>query len=237
MQIKAALTLATLPALFALAPAQAATYTFEGNNLGGNTAVGDHTNITATYNNNTNLFTWSSTFTDNGKGPLAEGAWLVISDGENPKSHADEYAIFYLDGSNGNNKVSIYNYNGVNSANSYKYENFLDSTTLNVIDDGNSRTFEFSYKATDLNNDVNGLFGDDWDGVAFDKNIGIWFHGVSGLSTSYDTDDSLISFSAMKSGWYDVSNKTATAVPEPGSVVALGLFAVGAATKLRKRIG
>jgi len=235
MRIKSALTLAALPILFALAPANAATYTFQGDNLGGNTATGDHTNITTTYNSNTHLLTWSSTFTENGSGTLAEGAWLVLSDGENPKENVDEYAIFYLDGHE--NTVSIYNYDGTNSSYSYQSENYLGSTALNVIDDGNDRTFEFSLDATDLNNDVNGLFGSEWDGAAFGDNIGIWFHGASNLTTEYAADGSLENFWPKTAGWYDVENKTTTAVPEPGSVIALGLFAVGAATKLRKRLG
>lgn len=233
MRIKTLLAFAALSSLFAAVPANAATYTFDGDNLGGNKTVGDHTNITTTYNTSTDLFTWSSTFTDNGNGPLAEGAWLVISDGENPKKNADEYAIFYLDGTQ--NTVSIYNYNGANSANSYQSETFLASTTLDVTNSGNSRTFEFSFDATDLNDDIHGLFGSEWKGITFDESIGIWFHGAGNLSTSYDTDGSLLTFSPTATGWYDTKNKTTTAVPEPASLVAIGLFAVGAATKLRKR--
>ncbi|MEL7227207.1 MAG: hypothetical protein AAGL17_20815 [Cyanobacteria bacterium J06576_12] len=234
MRIKAALALAALPVLFALAPAKAATYTFQGNNLGGNTKTGDHSNITATFNNNTNLLTWSSTFTDNGKGPLAEGAWLVLSDGPNPKKHVDEYAIFYLDGLT--EQVSIYNYNGENKADSYKKENYLGGTALQVTNNGSDRTFEFSVDVSDINNDVNGLFGDDWEGASFADNIGIWFHGASDLTTKYKNDGSLKRFHAGTSGWYDVSDKGATSVPEPGSVAALGLFAAAAAGKLRKRL-
>ena len=231
MRIKTAFALAALPALFAIAPASAATYTFQGNNLPGNTRTGDHTNITATYNNNTNLFTWSSTFTENGSGTLAEGAWLVVSDGENPKKHVDEYAILYLDGLT--ETVSIYNYNGVNSANSYRREQYLGSTALNVIDTGNSKTFEFSLDATDINN--NASFGSEWQGIRFDNNIGIWFHGASNLTTQYRTDGSLEDFRPGVTGWYDVGNEMATAVPEPGTAVALGLVGLVAAAQRRKR--
>ncbi len=239
MRITTALTLAVVPVLFSLAPAEAATYTFNRNNLQGNLRTGDHTNITTTYNNNTNLLTWSSTFTKNAltegnSGDLAEGAWLVLSDGENPKNNVDEYAIFYLDGLT--NKVSIYNYDGINSANSYLGGKFLGSTALQVTNSGNSRTFEFAYDATALNNDINGLFGDEWEGATFGDNIGVWFHGASRLQTAYNSDGSLAKFRPGVAGWYDVDNEVATSVPEPGSVAALGLFAVAAATKMRQRL-
>ena len=239
MRIKTGLALAALPILVSVAPAHATTFTFERNNLGGNLATGDHTHIKATYNDNTNLLTWSSTFTYNpsSTSALAEGAWLVLSDGENPKNNADEYAIFYMDGLN--NQVSIYNYDGHNSANSYLSENFLGSTALNVIDTGTERTFEFSFDATDINEDAAGLFDDStWKGAAFDNNIGIWFHGASGLTTQYknnDTAQGLDTFAYTTQGWYDTTSLETTAVPEPGSMAALGLFAIAAVSKLRKR--
>ncbi len=98
--------------------------------------------------NVSNKFSWSSTFSCNtSNGLLAEGRWLIGSDGENPKSNADEYAIFYLDGLN--KKVSIYNYDGVNGSDSCKHEAYLGSTSLKVIDNGDDRTFKFSLNATD----------------------------------------------------------------------------------------
>ncbi|MEL6938235.1 MAG: PEP-CTERM sorting domain-containing protein [Cyanobacteria bacterium J06598_1] len=233
MRIKTGLALVTLSLLSAIAPAKAATYTFEGNNLGGKTRTGDHTNILTTYNNNTNQFTWSSTYTDNGSGPLAEGAWLVVSSGENPRKNVDEYAILYLDGAN--EQVSIYNYSGQNNAYSYNTEQFLGSTALNVINNGSERTFEFALDATDINN--NDSFGDEWKGIAFGDEIGLWFHGAGDLTTSYKQDGSLETFSAGTTGWFDSENETATAVPEPGSVAALGLFAIAAAAKRRQRLG
>ena len=239
MRIKTSLALAALPVLFSIAPATAATYTFEGNNLPGNLSAGKNSHIKTTFNSNTDILTWSSTYTydPNSTTSLAEGAWLVLSDGENPKNNADEYAIFYLDGIN--EKVSIYNYDGVNSANSYKYENFLGSDDLTVINNGNERTFEFSIDMSDINDDTAGLFDDNtWKGAAFDENIGIWFHGAGGLTTQYnnnDLNDGLHTFSYTNQSWYDTSNQTATAVPEPGSMAALGLFALAAVGQLRKR--
>ncbi|MEL6489822.1 MAG: PEP-CTERM sorting domain-containing protein [Cyanobacteria bacterium J06621_3] len=239
MRIKTGLALATLPVLFSIAPANATTFTFEGHNLPGNQSAGKNSHIKTTFDDNTDILTWSSTYTydPSSTTALADGAWLVLSDGENPKNNADEYAIFYLDGIN--EKVSIYNYDGANSANSYKYEHFLGSEALTVTNNGYDRTFEFSIDMSDINNDTAGLFDDTtWKGAAFDENIGIWFHGAGNLTTQYNnnnSNDGLHTFTYTNQSWYDTANQTATAVPEPGSMAALGLFALAAVGKLRKR--
>ncbi|MEL6262830.1 MAG: hypothetical protein AAFQ40_13740 [Cyanobacteria bacterium J06623_5] len=239
MGIKASLALAAVPVLFAIAPAQAGTFVFEESNLGGNKRVGKHEYIKAEYDSDTEVFSWTSTFSRNtNNGRLADGAWLVISDGEDPKNNVDEYAILYMDGTTGN--VSIYNYDGVNGSDSYKNETFLGNTALTVDNSvTDERTFSFSLDATTIN-DMTSTFGNDWDGIAFDRKIGIWLHGVDELTTTYKNNDpnqGLDKFNYKKQGWYDVSHKDATKVPEPGSVAAIGLFATAAATQLRKRLG
>lgn len=253
MGFKTSFALATISAFFALAPAQAAVFQFEkakpANRAGfGNPAAGNNTYIKTTFDTDTEELTWESTFTPNINGNLADGAWLVLSDGENPKTNVNEYAIFYLDGHT--DTVTAYNYNGVNSASSYINNTFLESVALDVVDvvdtvtdpvtstttsTVSERTFKFSIDATNINN--NSSFGSAWKGVGFEENIGIWYHGVDPLTASYNPDGSLSDFSFPTSGWYDVGNRTTTKVPEPGSVAAIGLFAAAAASKLRKRIG
>jgi len=237
MGFKTSFALATVPVLFAMAPAHAGTFVFEKSNPNGfgNPNVGQNTYIKSTYNENTEIFTWESTFTRNQTNSnLAEGAWLVVSDGDNPKANNDEYAIFYLDGVN--DVVTAYNYDGTNSPNSYQAGTLLGTYALDVSDNGpDERTFKFSLDATDINSNTS--FGSDWKGVGFGENIGVWYHGVDPLSVAYNTDGSLANFSVPAQGWYDVSNKTTTEIPEPGSIAALGLFAAAAAGKLRKRIG
>lgn len=233
MFTKTAFALTALSLLFAIAPAaHASTFRFEGHNLGHNSHVGKHKNITTTFNPLSHEFKWSSTFSRNtNNGLLAEGGWLVVSDGENPKANVDEYAIFYLDGKN--KKVSIYNYDGYNNANSYLSETYLGSTTLKVINNGNDRTFKFSLDASTLNSHPT-FTQPDWDGVAFGEKIGLWFHGTEGLTTEYNADGSLKTFTYANQGWHDSKNNRTAKVPEPASAVAIGLFAA-AATKCRKR--
>lgn len=246
IKTKAAAAIAVLSVACAIAPANAATFTYEDSapkrqdGLGLTNRAGRYSNIKATFDDQTDVLNWSSTFTRNkSNNNLANGGWLVLSDGENPKRNVDEYAILYLDATA--NKVSIYNYDGENNENSYKYSDFLGSTALNVIENGADEvTFEFSIDATDINNNTS--FGPDWKGIAFDEEIGIWFHSAAGLHTSYGANGELLEFNPRKSGWYDTSKPFATtvstaSVPEPGSVAALAVFGVAAATKLRKRVG
>lgn len=234
------LLLASTAVVFAIAPAQASTFVFDRDDVGGKLDVGDHANITTTYNTDTELLTWSSTFRRNSAGSnrLAEGGWLVISEGGMPSMEENEYAIFYLDGNT--EQVLAYNYDGKVNERSYQNETLLDTTALEVINNGpDERTFKFAFDATDINSRTD--LGPSWKGVGFAEEVGIWFHGVDGLSTSYKADNTLESFTFTKQGWYDIENEDtvlqSTSVPEPGSIAALSAFAITAAasTKLRKR--
>ena len=228
MGFKTSALLTTASVLLASAPAFATTFTFDSSNLPGATEAGITKSITTSYNDNTDLFKWSSTYQRNKTtGLLADGLWLVANDGPNPKGHAGELAIYYLDGIN--QKVSIYEYDGSNSANSWATPgNFLGSTGLNVSKNGNDEiTFGFELDATDLNGKA---LSPIWKGTSFDKNIGLWVHGVTGLDAKYDANGKLTKFKySGNQSYYDSNNNQATAVPEPASTVALGLFAVAGA--------
>ncbi len=53
--------------------------------------------------------------------PQANGFWLAMSPGPNPKQQAGEIAIFYFDASQaGTPKLTVYGYNGVNGDNSWR---------------------------------------------------------------------------------------------------------------------
>ena len=83
---------------------------------------------------------------------------------------------------------------------------------------------------TDINNKN---ISPEWKGTSFGKDIGIWFHGVDGLSTKYDKNGKL---SYSKQGRYDVDYGETQPVPEPAATAALGLLAATAAvSKLRKQ--
>ena len=229
MGFKTTALIATASVLFASSPAFAAKFTFSGADLGQNENVGFNKAITTSYNGS-DLFEWSATFKDNG-GALADGAWLVVNGGGNPKQSKDKLAIFYMDGGE-DKKVSIFEYNGKNNSDSLG-EAYLGSTDLVVSELGDERTFSFKLDMTDINSRTD--LGQNWKGAQFTDRVGIWHHGVDGLKTDYDENGKLVKFEYDEQGWYDIGSKPTTAVPEPATAVSLGLFAATAAFIKRKQ--
>jgi len=229
--------LAVLTALWAIAPAAATTFNFKGTDVGGNPTVGEYRVISADFNTNSNLFSWSSTLARNARNNrLADGGWLVISDGPDPRPFSQEYVIFYLDGNNG--KVSAYDYSNTHRSHSWGSTTFLGSAPLTstTTADGEQRTLDFSFDMSAINSRTD--FGADLKGTQFTDKIGIWFHGLDGLQASYLESEELSQFSYKAQGWYDASSKetialashppTSQDIPEPGMIAALGVVAVAA---------
>ncbi|MFK8183356.1 MAG: hypothetical protein AB8B99_08270 [Phormidesmis sp.] len=234
------LTLSALFVMSAIAPplAKAATYTFNATNLdaeqGGNNAAGRHETISTSFDDERNLFTWSSSFSRNpDNGRLADGGWLVVNHGPDPRAQSGEYVIFYLDGNQG--QVSAYDYSNIHRSNSWGSTTFLGSTALETSNEGEARTFSFSLDMSHINSRTD--LGPEWTGTAFADTIGIWFHGLDGLSTEYLPSGALSALSYSAQSWYDANfkatllasataNPDAQTVPEPSAVVALGGWAI-----------
>lgn len=226
-------------------PAQAAKFEFDSA-VGGNANVGVHKQIKTSFDDESDLLTWSSTFSANpNSGKLANGAWLVLSEGPNPKGYVQEYTMFYMDGVN--NKLTAYAYNGVNGSNSWadngygEESDFIGSWDLNVSEsaDGSERTFSFDLDMTDINNNnVDGVdLGDSWKGTFFGEEVGVWFHGVENVQASYDIDGSgkLTQFQYDSQGWFDAKDLATTKVPEPGAVASLAMMGLLGAKVLRRK--
>ena len=214
-------------------PAQAATFEFDSA-VGGNSNVGVHKQIKTSFNSDTEELSWSSTFSRNlNNGTLADGAWLVLNDGPNPKSHVQENTMFYFDGVN--EKLTAYTYNGVNGSNSWQDNNsvYLGSWDLDVDRSADEVTFSFDMDMTDINSRTD--LGNDWQGTLFNDQIGIWFHGVSNVQAAYNADGSLSNFSYDSQGWFDAANLQATKVPEPGALAGLAMVGLVAAKTLRRK--
>lgn len=240
-----AATLLTAGAALMASPAQAVTFHYDWTEADGlyengqkvlsvNDRQGDYDAVSVSYDDNSSLLSWSSSFTQVGNHQI-DGGWLVLSDGPNPKQHDKEFAIFYLDASDVNDtKLTAYAYNGQNSSNSWKSNEFLGSwdNAIQVEDNGDERTISFELDASGLNAaDVS----DSWKGAQFGENIGIWFHAGNRTNAEYNADGSLSSFNT-KAAWFDNTKAMeTTAVPEP--MTTAGLALMGGVFFARRRKG
>lgn len=241
---KTAISAALMLGLGLASSAQANVYNFENTNPGGNNRAGDITNITSSYDSGSEVLNWQSTISQSG-GNLADGFWLVLSDGPNPKSHHNEYAIFYGDSYTGN--LSAYVYSGANSSNSWNTPGEHIQTFGGAFESDTSVagevTFSFSIDATSLNSYVPTTAGtNEWDGASYGESIGIWYHPlVFNDAPEYNADGSLSSFSYGAFGWYDTAYEQTevipdvTDVPEPGALALAGLGLVGMVVGRRRR--
>ena len=200
-------------------------WAFESINPSGNHAAGRVLSINSTFDESSNIFSWSYR-TNN---PANDGFWLVVSDGPNPKGGRGEYGIMY--GDLDTNRLSVYEYNGRNSADSYRTEELLQTFdgVFSVIDalDG-TRSISFSIDATDINDYYNAIDAPDWAGIRFGSRIGYWFHpSLDSRFTYGDGDPTLEGFRYATQGWYDKKDLTTTAVPEPDTILLLLLGVLG----------
>jgi hypothetical protein len=200
-------------------------------------------------------FAWYATFQPNSSGKMTNAYWVAVSPGPNPKGHAGELAIFYVDASKpGTPVVTSYAYNGVNGDNSYIngngsggaadkiWSSKADSSIVKEIVDktnGNSRTLGFRINPTKIDTHNPKYPGSTpWTGSKYGDKIGVWFHPVTEATTSYGPDDFLTSFKYKNQGWYDVDNMTTFCtdqpVPEPATIAALA-FGVAAITRKRRK--
>ncbi|MEM6590751.1 MAG: PEP-CTERM sorting domain-containing protein [Cyanobacteria bacterium P01_C01_bin.73] len=231
---------ALVPTVLAAQPVFAAGFVFHSDNIGGNNRVGVHESITTFFNPESQYLTWSSTFSTNPKnGKLPNGAWLVLSDGPNPKYNEQQYTMFYLDGANlnsdGKGRLTAYTYNGVNGSDSWQDNNsvFLGSWLLDVEDNTaeGERTFSFGLNMEQINSRTD--LGPLWEGTQFTDEVGIWYHGVADLDAAYNSDGELTRFDYSSQGWFDAKDLETKPVPEPAT--ALGVGAVAAALGFVRR--
>ena len=197
-----------------------------------NNGAGAYETLTTTYNDETERLTFSASFADGGN-PI-DGGWVVISDGRNPKGQGQEFSIFYLDGDN--NRVTAYAYNGQNSSNSWRHQEFLGSWDNLKFEDGDgTSSLSFSLDMTDINARTD--IDPDWKGTRFGEQVGVWFHAGQNTSVSYGQDEAgevnEITHFSSHAKWYDSNALDTEAVPEPTSLLAFGL--IGGAFAVSRR--
>ena len=184
--------------------------------------------VTGTFNDVTNQFTWDVEF--NADPTDVDGFWLVVNNGPNPKSSdVNELAIMY--GDLNANILTTYVYNGLNNANSWDTPGiYLQSDTIT----SDSNSFSIDLDATAIN--AWGGAPPEYTGIAFDENIGIWFHISTGSDFDY-VGDLLDGYSWNSQGWYDKENLTTTvSAPEPATLSLLLLGIAGLFSRNRKRM-
>jgi len=198
--------------------------------------------VETTYRSGAEFLSFKITFSDQ----RAEGFTLAMSDGPNPKGHSGELALVYFDASDmGDVKMSAYAYNGKNNQSSFKDGSSLSGTqtpdriatttgnlsrtglaAMSARDEGSKRIFEMNLDASIINAHSPLLPGpggvDEWFGIGFAEQLGMWLHPVRDLSTSYNADGYLTSWNGTE-GYLDLKDQTTT-VPGPG---ALALAAFG----------
>ncbi|MEM1422592.1 MAG: hypothetical protein AAGH64_01175 [Planctomycetota bacterium] len=213
--------------------------------------------VNASFDSVSNQLTWTVAFTND----VTEGFTLAVNDGPNPKGHAGELALLYVDARDANDvMVTAYAYNGRNSNNSWKdgdasqggnqtADIILNANQRNdwvlassVLDDNGGRTISITIDASQIIGHTpmypdpdlppSADPTDSWHGIGFDNALGLWMHPYRTFAPTYDPQTGAITaLQTGGEGWFD--GRDFTAVPTPGAFALLGLS--GLVTLRRKR--
>lgn len=172
--------------------------------------------LTTTFNPTTQQFTFEATLTPNTVGSEVNSFSLVIGDGNALEGRTGEIATLYFDATReGTPVVSLYTYNGADSATSFRFADFQQAAVdgsvapdtlatsfgagtgadfLNgaaVVENADgSRTFSVDIDASEINGHVPTVAspdGGDFFGLQVAQELGIWFHTFQQtFETTYD---------------------------------------------------
>ncbi len=219
-----------------------------------NNTGGTFESISARFDQSSNLFVWDVVFSNQ----ITKGYTLAVNDGPNPKGHAGELALLYVDFSNASTrKVTAYAYNGANTNRSWTDGNgqvagdqpgdFIQGSNtpgwyeLIVQDtsDGKRRV-NLTVNAGTINSHNPRYPGpggaSEWEGLAFGSQLGLWMHTYSGLTTGYFNNGRLCGWQSSGEGWFDASNFNTVLVPLPPAAWAgIGGLAIAGIVGRRRK--
>lgn len=209
---------------------------------------GSMTNLTASYNEATELFTWDVTLgripiwqaTSTPDSAIPDGnrlpdsyTLIVNSGGGVPTSaNADEVVQLNLDFTDLNNPLlTAYSY--LPGGSEHDGTLLIDSQDTSSIQtlavsqpDPEHVRIQLALDATVLNSSIN---SPNWEGLQFEEEIGVWFHYFTGTTTAYDANGSLTQLTNIAGNadafWLDTDTLPTTTenVPEPSALFLLGI--------------
>ncbi len=157
------------------------------------------------YDSTNEVFTFK--YTDDGSN---DGFWLVVSDGENPKNNANEYAVLY--GDRNTNRITAYTYDGENNANSFQNGQLLGTFENAFTDAGDRNGLPLTMFSIDVA-EINAAFdAPEWDGVQTAEQGGIWFHKSENSNFSYGADGSILDYAFSDASFLDEANTPAGSI-------------------------
>jgi len=202
--------------------------------------------LSATYNNSTNMLSWSINIgdvPDAAPGQILSGFTLVLTNGAMPDGPG-QYTQFYFDATGVSPVLTGYAYNGHPWSPSYEDGSWLPGnqtpdhvfTSMNDVNNvvqsvnnttevNGSHTWSFTVDATSILAHMP-MYAQPWPwvGTGFDDQIGIWVQTFTNATVTYDEDGYVEAVCYDRVGYYDADHQST--VPAPGALALLGLAAV-----------
>lgn len=197
------------------------------------------------YDTNTGRLRWEANFGPPSANPGRQtgGFTLAMNSGGDPVGTQGELAMLFFDATGVSPILSVYAYNGTSLNDSWRDgsnaggvqppdrivsslndSSFIFDIFVQEEIDG-SRTMGFEIDTTAINAH-DPLYGsvDDWTGIQFAQELGIWLHPYAELSTSYGENGFLSDWDYLfeNRGYLDANNFSTVLIPLPRSLL-LGL--------------
>ena len=201
-------------------------WNWEFGDTGHSTAGGKVENLNTVFDIESQTLDFTMVVSDT-NGRESNGFTLALNTGANPKGLGGELALLYFDASGAEPVLTAYAYNGVNAQTSYfdgsaqagtqapdpivssiADASWIHDITFETDASGDIHTFHFSIDASVIN-DHDPMYPEagGWTGIEFGDELGMWLHPNSDVSTTYNPDGFLDSYTSGGHGWIDVAHQ------------------------------